>query len=205
MNHRTLILVNLLLAGIVCLLGLKVYNVWNEPYALPKTGVKEVVVKPDRPRPQTQTRVRKPNDNYDIIVEKNLFSESRSKGTESAVPPSEMVLHGCFIFGERKVAVLEAQEQEKKNVSRGRATKVSRNKESREVTVGDRIAEYQVANILEDKIVLKDNAGKTCIVQIEIPRQRSHVRTEVSKARTTRVSKRKTSRKTAAKSPPRRK
>lgn len=195
MNRIVLILLNICLAGIVCLLALKVYNVWNDMYALPTT-VEQVSVEPHNARRQIYTKARKTNDNYNIIVEKDLFSENRNLNEEKAslTPSSQMVLYGCFVYGEHKAALLELQEEKGEKVRRGMAAK--------QVTVGDTIAGYQVTNILEDKVVLKDEAGKTCIVQIEIPKERSNARTEVSKTHEMTTPKRGTSHKTATKSRP---
>jgi hypothetical protein len=204
-SHRTLYLVNLCLTCIVCLLVLKVYTIWNNTYALPTSVTKEAGIKAHTQKHRTRAKVRKPNDNYDIIVEKNLFSRNRSckEETKSLISASQMVLHGTFIFGEHKAALLELQAKEQKKVRRGKnPNEASDNKESREVGVGDTIAGYQVANILEDKVVLKDGAGKACVVQIEIPKDRSHIRTEVSKSRkNTRTPRRRSSRGTSSKSP----
>jgi hypothetical protein len=192
--------VNVCLAGIVCLLAMKLYGVWNNTYTLSTTLANEATVKAHNPGLQAHVKAKKPNEYYDVIVDKNLFSKSRSlnDGTEPLIPPSQMALHGCFIFGEYKSALLEVREQKKKKMRRGRTNRAPNNRKSREVTVGDMIAGYQVAKILEEKVLLRDEAGKTCIVQIETPENRSHVRTSVSKAhKTRRIPRRRSSRRTS--------
>lgn len=203
-SQKKLFLVNLCLTCIVCVLVLKVYSIWNNTYALPTSLTKQAGVKAHTPKHRTRAKARKANGNYDIIVEKNLFFRNRScrEETESLISASQMVLHGTFIFGEHKAALLELQAKEQKKVRRGKnPNKAADNKESRQVGVGDTIAGYQVANILEDKVVLKDGAGKACVVQIEIPKDRSHIRTEVSKSRKkTRTPRRSSSRATSSRS-----
>lgn len=174
MTHRTLIPLNICLAAIICFLAVKVYAVWNSPYTMPHIPTKEVGPKPDTARSRAPTEVRRVKDTYDVIVQKNLFSEDRGydEGTESLIQPSEMVLHGTFIFGVYKAALLEVQAKEEKGKSG--------NKKAREVRVGDTIGGYRVNDILQDKVILENNAGKCCMVKLEIPKKRSHTRTSVS-------------------------
>jgi len=187
------------LAGIVCLLALKVYGVWNNSQALPPTVGEGVRVKPHTSRHQAGNKIRRPSDTYNIIVEKNLFAKNRgyNEGTESLIPPSEITLYGTFVFGKYRVGLLKVQEKGQKGVRRRRANEVSPNQKPREVAVGDTIAGYRVTRILEDKVVLENETGKSYTVKLEISDKRSHVRTSISKARTrARAPKRKTPRRT---------
>lgn len=203
MNRPAITALNLCLAGITCLLALKVYGIWhNTPASLP-TVVEEASVNPYTPRRQFGTKARKPNETYNIIVEKNLFSRNRgyNEGTESLIPPSEITLYGTFILGQYKAALLKVQEEEKRGVRRRKTIKVSPNKNAREVTVGNTIAGYRVTDILEDRVILENGAGKSYVVALEVSKERSHVRTNVSKAgKRARVSKRRAPRRTTTRS-----
>jgi hypothetical protein len=176
-THRTLIPLNICLAAIICFLAVKVYAVWNTPYTMPPIPAKELGPKPDTLKSRARTEVSRVKDTYDVIVQKNLFSEDRGydEGTESLIQPSEMVLHGTFIFGVYKAALLEVQAKEEKKGKSG-------NKKAKKVTVGDTIGGYRVNDILQDKVILENNAGKCCMVKLEIPKERSHARTSVSQA-----------------------
>lgn len=139
-SQRILMVVNVCLAGIVCLLALKLYGVWNNTYSLSTTLANEAKVKAHNPRRQAHVKAKKPDDYYHVIVDKNLFSGSRGSNEEvkSLIPPSQMALHGCLIFGEHKATLLEVREQQKKKVRRGRTTKDPNNRESKGVKVGDK-------------------------------------------------------------------
>lgn len=203
MNHPAITALNLCLAGIACLFAVKLYSVWYDPQNPPSTKATGVGLKPYTLRHQAGTKTRKPIDTYDGIVEGNLFSRDRKYhgGKKSLIPPSEITLYGTLIFGQYKTALLEVKEKEKRGVRRRSATQISPSDRLREVAVGDTIAGYRVADILEDRVILENEAGKSYVVKLQISKERNHVRTSISKVgKGARVSRRRVPKRTTTRS-----
>lgn len=172
MNYRVLILVNLCLAGIVCLLGLKLYSVWYSPQSPVSISVDEKMTKPPTFGSKDGIQAKRLMKAYDIIVTKNLFSPSRTE-TEtgsSLESRSGIILCGTLIWGAYKTALLEMSDLKEQEVLK-------------EIKVGDTVAGYWVADILDDRVILEsEEGGRSHVLQLQRQKEkRKHIRTSVSK------------------------
>lgn len=172
MNYRVLLLVNLCLAGIVCLLGLKVYSVWYSPQSQPSISVDQKMTKPSTRWSAERFQAKRPMKAYDIIVTKNLFSPSRTeRETGSSLESrSGIILCGTLIWGAYKTALLEMSDPKGQEVLK-------------EIKVGDTVAGYRVADILDDRVILESEQGnRSRVLQLQRQKEkRKHIRTSVSK------------------------
>lgn len=158
---------NILLAAVTVLLGWGVYHVWNNKPRPPQALVNEDKQVDPLAKLERYIKHMKPKGNYDIIVAKNLFSPDR-RGTQeegSLGPESGIALCGTLVWGEYKAALLEMPEAKEQG-------------ELKEIRVGDVISGYRVADILEDKVVLENEEGKTFVLNLEKgEKRRKHIRT----------------------------
>ncbi len=189
MNYRVLITLNIFLSAVMVLLGWKVYYVWHSKPRPPQALVNEDKQVNPLVKLERYIEHRKPKGNYDVIAEKNLFSSDRrgmEKEEGSLGPESGIVLCGTFVWGEHKAALLEMPEDKGEE-------------KLKEIKVGDSISGYRVADILEDKVVLESEEGKTFVLNLEKgEKKRKHIRTSTPKrsedtgARSKKVPRRKT-------------
>lgn len=157
--------INLALILIVIYLAVKNYEEWTGPMPRPK-GTSEVKAKPASPS-SLLTAAKKgeapPPDKYKVISEKNLFSIERKEFPPPLPPPEpvakdkvsappkpparpNLTLYGVAIVGEDIRTALIS------NPAR-RADKGER--ETMTVRVGDKVGEYSVRQILEDRITME--------------------------------------------------
>jgi hypothetical protein len=155
-----ILILNLGLALISCLLALKVYGVWNPKLNLTVVSVDRKVTRPSAPDSKPYVENKRPKRSYEIIVTRNLFSSSRTQGEKkgSVGAESEMKLCGTLVWGRHKTALIEMPDLKGPNALR-------------DVKIGDTIAGYRVADILDDKVILKSERGERCCI-LNLQRQR---------------------------------
>jgi hypothetical protein len=172
MNHRMIVILNVGLGLISCLLALKVYGVWNRDLSLMVGSADRKATTPSAAEFEQYTRAVSPKKSYEIIVTKNLFSSSRTEGEKRASlrAESEIKLRGTLVWGKHKAALIEMPDLKGPNTLK-------------DVKIGDTVAGYRVANILDDKVVLKsEREGKCCILNLQRQKQKEkHIRTDVPK------------------------
>lgn len=173
LNYRILITLNICLAFIVCLLVMKVYGVWSQGLNLPPVSVDKKVTRSDTSRYRGNIEAKRPKKSYDIMVTKNLFSPSRTETEKehSLMSESEIILCGTLIWGEYKTALLEMPKEAGQDALK-------------EIKIGDTVAGYRVADILDDRVILEsEQGGKSYVLDLQRQKEkRKHVRTSVPKA-----------------------
>lgn len=192
MIYRVLTPLNLCLVGIVCLLGLKVYGVWHDQQSPVSISVDEKMTKPPTFGSKDGIQPKRSKEAYDIIVTKNLFSPSRTEieTGDSLHSQSGIILCGTFIWGANKTALLEMSDLKGQDLLK-------------EIKVGDTVAGYRVADILDDRVILEsEEGGRSRVLQLQRQKEkRKHIRTSISKrsGKVSRVVKGTTERKVPAK------
>lgn len=172
--------------GVLCLilllavlgLGFKNYEIWSRPAG---AGIKREI--PKKPEARTEKVLPGPAvaeilppEAYKAVAEKNLFHPDRQEFPVSAAPDQtrpaarpQIQLYGILIGGDHQAATV---------VNPGR-TLAKGERETKTVKVGDRIGEYSVAKIQEDRIVM-ESAGDSFEVLLydpNAPKKRVEVRT----------------------------
>jgi len=120
-----------------------------------------------------------PREGYKVIFEKNIFNPDRKEfpvaaGDDVSKRPNvrpQVTLYGVVVAGDYQSATV---------VNPGRPLQKGE-REARTVKIGERIGDYKVAKILEDRIVM-ENAGDTFEVLLydpSAPKRRMDVRTTV--------------------------
>jgi len=173
-------LINILLAVCVSFFGMKAYGVWSGKKK-PALKMPPVETRKAQPRRKSKKRISKkmapPESAYDLVVDKNLFSPERNeakpeKKKESAeAKPKDsrvdklamasfkkIVLHGVVIADNYKAALVT--DIKKKTVpAKGRSSIRRRQKAVAKeliwVKVGDDLGDFKVADIMEDRVLLK--------------------------------------------------
>ncbi len=157
-----IVILNVGLAVISCLLALKVYGVWNRDPNLAVVSADKKATMPGAPDSKPYVGNKKPKKSYEIIVTKNLFSSSRTEGEKRASlrPESEMKLCGTLVWGRHKAALIEMPDLKGPNALK-------------DVKIGDTISGYRVADILDDKVILKsEREGRCCILNLQRQKQK---------------------------------
>jgi len=174
--------INLALILIVVYLAVKNYEEWTSPMPRPKETA-EVKAKPTSPS-SLLTAAKKgetpPPDNYKVISEKNLFSIERKEFPPPLPPPEpvakdkvsappkpparpNLTLYGVAIVGEDIRTALIS------NPTR-RADKGER--ETMTVRVGDKVGEYSVRQILEDRITMESTGDSFDVLLFDPAKQK---------------------------------
>jgi hypothetical protein len=160
-------------------LGFKNYEIWSQPAG--------AVIKREVPRkPETRTEnlaavavpaEATPRDAYKVIAEKNLFHPERQEfpvtGTDQSRPSArpQIALYGVILGGDYQSATI---------VNPGKPL-MKGEREAKTVKVGDRVGDYRVAKIQEDRIVM-DSDGDSFEVLLydpSAPKKRIEVKTPV--------------------------
>jgi hypothetical protein len=174
--------------GVFCLilflaalgLGFKNYEVWSQPGG--GVAKREVPKKPEGRAEPAPAAVPPeeivPREAYKSISEKNIFHPDRQEfpvtaAAEQAKPAArpQITLYGVVVAGEYQSATI---------VNPGRPM-VKGEREAKTVRIGDRIGDYKVAKIQEDRIVM-ESAGDSFEVLLYdpgAPKKRIEVKTPV--------------------------
>ena len=178
--------------GVFCLilffgvlaLGVQNYEVWSRSAGA--VTKREVPKKPEAKTEAPSAASSKgeaagetiPRDAYKAIAEKNIFHPERqefpaSAGAEQGKPSGrpQITLYGVVVAGEHQSATI---------VNPGR-TLMKGEREAKTVKLGDRIGDYKVASIQEDRIVM-ESAGDSFEVLLydpNAPKKRMEAKTPV--------------------------
>lgn len=160
-------LLNILLLGIIIVLSIKTYRVYEDIRGLPDmTALVDAEADGLEGHSQTEkkdfqseqedigTEERK---NYDIIVEKNLFHpERRAVKTENKQQKvfikTDIVLYGTIVSGDYRVAFVEDVKNPLKTPGRGRR--------QRALKIGDTLSGLKIVEIKDNSIVLETPSGE---------------------------------------------
>jgi hypothetical protein len=169
----------LILAVVVLGLGFKNYETWSQPAGA--VIKKEVPRKPEArseavPAPVDVPEAT-PREAYKAISEKNLFHPDRQEfpvtGAEQAKPSARppVALQGVVISGDYQSATIVTPG---KPLGKGE-------REARTVRVGDRIGDYKVAKIEEDRIFMESGGDsfEVLLYDPSAPKKRLEVKTPV--------------------------
>jgi hypothetical protein len=178
--------------GVFCLilffgvlaLGVQNYEVWSRSAGavtkreVPKKPEAKTEAPPSAPSKGEAAGESIPRDAYKAIAEKNIFHPDRqefpaSAGAEQGKPSArpQISLYGVVVAGEHQSATI---------VNPGR-TLMKGEREAKTVKLGDRIGDYKVASIQEDRIVM-ESAGDSFEVLLydpNAPKKRMEVKTPV--------------------------
>lgn len=171
--------------GIFCLilflavlgLGVKNYEIWSQPAG---AGIKREVPK----KPETRTEFLPgvsapapaiPRDAYKPIAEKNIFHPDRQEFPVSATGQMrssarpQVALHGIVLGRDYQSATI---------VNPGRSL-MKGEREAKTVKLGDRIGDYQVSKIQEDRILLDsgEDSFEVLLYDPSAPKKRVEVKT----------------------------
>jgi hypothetical protein len=170
-----------ILGLIVMGLGFENYDIWSQSAT---TVIKREV--PKKPESKGETvpatlgpKEGLPREGYKVIAEKNIFNPERKEfpaiaGDDASKRPNvrpQVTLYGVVMAGDYLSATV---------INPGRPLQKGE-REARTVKIGDRIGDYKVAKILEDRIVM-ENAGDTFEVLLydpSAPKRRMEVKTAV--------------------------
>jgi len=157
-----------ILSIIVLGLGFENYEIWSQSAGM--VIKREVPKKPDgKPEtfpPALAPKEAPPREGYKVVAEKNIFNPERKEfpvaagddvSKRSNVRP-QVTLYGVVVAGDYESATV---------VNPGRPLQKGE-REARTVKVGEKIGDYIVAKILEDRIVM-ENAGDTFEVLLYDP------------------------------------
>jgi hypothetical protein len=169
---------------IAVLLALKNYETWTMPLAVPieKASPKKSSAKPEGSQPpgeQKEPKAAPSIASYIFIAEKNPFNPDRKEFPVTAGPPMEVkkpivrpqvTLYGVTIAGDYRSASLSYPGRPLQKGEREVAT----------MKIGDRVGEYKLARILEDRIGLEtpEDSFEVPLYDIKTPKKRVYARTE---------------------------
>jgi hypothetical protein len=171
--------------GILCLvlffvvlgLGFKNYETWSQSAgAVIKREVpKKPEARTDSPAAAAAPAETTPREAYKPISEKNIFHPERQEfpvtGAEQAKSSArpQITLYGVIVAGEYQSATI---------VNPNKPT-VKGEREARTVKVGDRIGDYKVAKIQEDRIVMESSGDsfEVLLYDPNAPKRRVEVKT----------------------------
>jgi hypothetical protein len=140
--------------------------------------------KTEPPPSKANNKESHPIESVQSVIEKNIFSPERKEftlpqaaGADSPAKPKarpQIVLFGITLAGDYQSASL---------IQSGRSLKKGE-RELMTVKVGDRIADYKIAKILTDKILLESEADQFEVLLYDprTPKRRMDVRTETKPA-----------------------
>jgi hypothetical protein len=176
----------LLTLFIILLLTLKNYETWTTPLDVPseKAAPKKTNVKPEGPQPpggQKDLKATPSIASYIFVAEKNPFHPDRKEFPvfATAEPPKEIkkpivrpqvTLYGVTIAGDYSSASISYPGRPLQKGEREVLT----------VKVGDRVGEYKLAKILEDRIGLEtpEDNFEIFLYDAKAPKRRVYTKTE---------------------------
>ncbi|MCK5541753.1 MAG: hypothetical protein KAI40_03605 [Desulfobacterales bacterium] len=159
------IIINIILALLIIFLGIRIYGVWSKgDEAFTGTEVtenQEQRVETEVVRKRVVKRMMPPESSYNVVVDKVLFFPKRvvaeAKKLEALIEPEvkpevkpakiteQMIaLLGIVIMGKEKQALLKSQHMEEHE------------KNGKWVKIGDKVNNYMVVDILQDKVLFKE-------------------------------------------------
>lgn len=155
------IIINIILALLVVFFGIRIYGVWSkvdETFTGTKVAeYQEQRVETGVARKRVIKRMMPPESSYNVVVDRILFSPKRavdaSEEPETSVEPGakavnltgqNITLLGIVIMGKEKQALLKSPHMEKGD------------KNGKWVKIGDKVQNYKVVDILQDKVLFKE-------------------------------------------------
>jgi len=175
-------LINILLAVCVSFFGIKAYGVWSgeKKAALEMQPVETRKAKPVRKsKKRISKKVAPPEIEYDVVVSKNLFSPERTEAKPDKAKESlkakakdpkadkllmaslkKIVLYGVVIADDYKSALV-TDVKTSKVFAKSRYSRHPQKGAKKEliwVKVGDDLGDFKVADIMEDKVLLKNGS-----------------------------------------------
>jgi len=152
-------MINVSLAVLIVFFGLMTYNVWSKgDNATPEI---QTGISPEKPLPVKGIveRTMAPESTYGIVVDKNLFSASRTESVpekDKTGPPQisekRIFLYGVVLAGDLKQALIsnpDTKPEPGKTKSKDKW-----------VRVGDTLGNFTVADIRQDRIILAEGANQ---------------------------------------------
>ena len=183
--------------GVFCLLGLfiavllalKNYETWTGPVSTvpEKAAPKKPGGKPETPAPQGERKDQDSIASYIAISEKNPFHPDRTefpipapepaKEVKKAVVRPQVTLYGVTLAGDYRSASVSYLGRP---IQKGEREVVN-------VKIGDRVGEYKLAKIEEDRIFLEGSGDgfEILLYDPKAPKKRVYVRTESKPATVT--------------------
>ena len=184
--------------GVFCLLGLfiavllafKIYETWTGPVsAVPeKAAPKKPGGKPEIPPPQGERKDQDSIASYIAISEKNPFHPDRTefpvlaqpeaaKEVKKAIVRPQVTLYGVALAGDYRSASVSYPGRP---IQKGEREVVN-------VKIGDRVGEYKLAKIEEDRIFLEGSGDgfEVLLYDAKAPKKRVYARTESKPAAVT--------------------
>ena len=171
-----------LLVILVVLVGVKVYQIWEEGLPeLPSPVKEKSTVSTTKEWRGSLQSLRRSTAN---IIKKNLFDPKRGAGGEKEVEPTpqnkqseeEFVLLGTMITSGSRKAIIRVSPTASGGVVRGRRPRVKRKSNLtgavRRVSLGDSVGEFQLAEIQPYKVILKNGPEQVELVLDFINRPR---------------------------------
>ncbi|OPX41361.1 MAG: hypothetical protein B1H13_02425 [Desulfobacteraceae bacterium 4484_190.3] len=175
-------LINILLAVCVSFFGIKAYGVWSgeKKAALEMQPVETRKAKPVRKsKKRISKKVAPPEIEYDVVVSKNLFSPERTEAKPDKAKESpkakakdpkadkllmaslkKIVLYGVVIADDYKSALV-TDVKTSKVFAKSRYSRHPQKGAKKEliwVKVGDDLGDFKVADIMEDRVLLKNGS-----------------------------------------------
>jgi hypothetical protein len=181
----------LLALFIVVLLAIKNHETWTGPVsAVPeKAAPKKSGVKPETLPPQKEQKDQDSIASYISVAEKNPFHPERTefpvfltlteppKEVKKAIVRPQVTLYGVTLAGDYRSASVSYP---------GRPLQKGE-REAVNVKIGDRVGEYKLAKIAEDRIVLEgpEDGFEVLLYDAKAPKKRVYARTESKPAAVT--------------------
>ena len=177
------IIINIILALLIVFFGLRIYGVWSKGDET-STGTKAAEYQEQRTeievvRKRVVKRMMPPESSYNVVVDRILFSPKRAvaatKEPEISVEPGtkafnltgqNITLLGIVIMGKEKQALLKSPHM-KEGEQNGKWVKI-----------GDKIENYKVVEILQDKVLFKEG-GQIYEVLLHKKNERSDSRINI--------------------------
>ncbi len=191
MNLRRSPRLSFLLVILVVLVGVKVYQIWEEGLPeLPSPVKEKSTVRTQKERRGGLRTLRRSTAN---IVKKNLFDPKRGAGSEKVAEPTprsqqnaeEFVLLGTMITSEGRKAIIRVSPTAGGGVVRGRRRQAKRKLnqagEVRRISLGDSLGEFQLAEIQPYKVILKKGPEQVELVLDFINRPRKIEKPKIKK------------------------
>jgi hypothetical protein len=188
-------LINILLAVCVSFFGIKAYGVWSGEKK-PVLEMQHAETRKAQPKRKSKKRISKkmapPESAYDVVVGKNLFSPERTeakpeeaKKSPKAKPKDskrdkllmaalkKIVLYGVVIADDYKAALVTDVKTKKVPAKRRLPRQKRAKKELIWVKVGDALGDFKVADIMEDRVLLKNGSKSYDVLLYDKNKSRS--------------------------------
>ena len=177
-----------LLIGV--LLAFKNYETWTSPIRAvsEKAAPKKSGLKPETLPPQREQKDQDSIASYISIAEKNPFHPERTefpvlaqpeapKEVKKAIVRPQVALYGVTIAGDYRSASISYPGRP---LQKGERELVN-------VKIGDRVGEYKLAKIMEDRVVLEasEDGFEVLLYDAKAPKKRVYARTETKPATVT--------------------